>query len=363
MKTTHSKKILFLSPYPFNKAPSQRLKYEQYYSFIEEEGFKITTSSFVDEKFWKIIYSEGNLLLKAFYTLKGYLRRIKDLFKVRKFDIVYVHLWVTPLGMPLFERLLRLLSKKIIYDIDDLIFLGHTSDANKKSKFLKGKAKAIYMMKSANHVITCTPMLDEFVKKYNLNTTDISSTINTDTYISKKDYATKGKLVLGWSGSHSTSKFLFVLQNALQELKNDLDFELLVIGDKDFKMDGVNLKTLSWKAESEVKDLSAIDIGLYPLPDEPWVYGKSGLKALQYMALGIPTIATAIGANYRIINDGENGFLVKGDEEWKTNILRLSRDKQLREQIGKQGRKDVENKFSLNANKDKYVNILIKMIS
>ncbi|MCX6296922.1 MAG: glycosyltransferase family 4 protein [Bacteroidetes bacterium] len=273
-------KILFLSPYPFDKAPSQRLKYEQYFPCFEKEGYQITTSSFVDEKFWKIIYNKGNFFLKGVYTLKGYFRRIKDLFSLRKYDVVYIHLWVTPLGFNLFEWLFVSFSKKIIYDIDDLIFLGHTSDANKKSKFLKGKAKAIYLMKKADHVITCTPMLDEFVRKFNFNTTDIS-----------------------------------------------------------------------------------LDIGLYPLPNEPWVYGKSGLKALQYMALGIPTVATAIGANFRVIKNEENGILVDSFNDWKDSILRLINDQKLRESIGQNGRIHVEKSFSLSSNQSKYLEILKKMNS
>ncbi len=363
MSQTAQKKILFLSPYPFDKAPSQRLKYEQYYSFIKNEGFEITTSSFVDEHFWKIIYNEGNFFLKGFYTLLGYLRRIKDLITIRKYDVVYVHLWVTPLGFTFFEWLFVLFAKKIVYDIDDFIFLGHTSDANKKSKFLKGKAKAIYLMKKANHVITCTPMLDEFARKYNSNTTDISSTINTDVYIPKKDYDIKGKIVLGWSGSHSTSKFLHLLDSVLIDLKKEIEFELLVIGDPDFKVEGLNITAIPWNAATEVCDLSKIDIGLYPLPDEPWVYGKSGLKALQYMALGIPTIATAIGANFRVITSEENGLLVKSDEEWRDAILTLINNKILREKLGKEAKQTVETNFSLIANKDKYLEILKKMIT
>jgi glycosyltransferase involved in cell wall biosynthesis len=363
MPDSVQKKILFLSPYPFDKAPSQRLKYEQYYPYFKDEGFHITTSSFVDEAFWKIIYNEGNVFLKGLYTLKGYLRRLKDLITIRKYDIVYIHLWVTPLGAAFFEWLFVLFAKKIIYDIDDLIFLGHTSDANKKSKFLKGKAKVTYLIKKADHVITCTPMLDEFVRKFNSNTTDISSTINTDIYIPKKDYSIKEKVVLGWSGSHSTSKFLHLLDGILLDLKKEIDFELLVIGDPDFKLEGIELTAISWNASTEIEELSKIDIGLYPLPDEPWVYGKSGLKALQYMALGIPTIATAIGANFRVITSEENGLLVKSEEEWKMCILRLVKNETLREKIGKEGRVTVETKFSLKVNKDKYLKIFTKMVS
>ena len=355
---TFSKKILFLSPYPLNKAPSQRLKYEQYYRFFEEAGYEITTSCFVDEEFWKIIYKPGNYFEKIKFTARGYLRRLRGLGNISKYDIVYVHLWVTPLGNSFFEWMVCRSARKIVYDIDDLIFLGHSSLANKASQFLKGKTKPIFMMKNADHVITCTPHLDSFVKYYNERTTDISSTINTDEYKAKTDYAVKGKITLGWSGSHSTSKFLYLLKDILVDVKKEIDFKLLVIGDPEFKIEGLDIEALPWKAETEVNDLSKIDIGLYPLPDEPWVHGKSGLKALQYMALGIPTIATAIGANFRVINNGVNGVLVNNEDEWKLYIKQLISNEEARKKLGTEARKTVENSFSLHANKGKYLNVL-----
>ncbi len=354
------KKILFVAPYPVNKAPSQRLKYEQYYPFFEEAGFEITTHSFIDETFWKIIYRHGFIVQKMVHTLMGYGRRLRDLFFIRKYDVVYIHLWVTPLGFPVFEWLYCLLAKRVVYDIDDLIFLGHSSSANKLFESLKGKAKAIYLMKHAHHVITCTPMLDDFVKKFNQNTTDISSTINTDVYKPRENYAVKNKIVLGWSGSHSTARFVHLLKNVFIELKKEFDFTLLVIGDEQFTMEGIDVKAIKWNAETETEDLLKMDIGLYPLPDEKWVYGKSGLKALQYMGLGIPTVATAIGANFRIIRNGVNGFLVNDDDEWTAALKNLIRDESLRKDLGTAARKTVVNYFSLHANKKAYLKVLTK---
>ena len=88
----NKKKILFLSPYPFGKAPSQRLKFEQYYPYFEEAGFELETSSFIDEEFWKVIYQPGNIFGKISGTLRGYLRRFFDILRLRKYDIVYIHL-------------------------------------------------------------------------------------------------------------------------------------------------------------------------------------------------------------------------------------------------------------------------------
>ncbi len=351
-------RMLVLAPYPVGFAPSQRLKYEQYYSAFEKAGYEVTTKSFVGIRFWRVLYRKGFLLHKLWFTFLGYLRRSWHMLSIPRYDLVYVHLWVTPLGLPVFEWWTRMMSKKIVYDIDDLIFLGHASAANKWSFHLKGRRKAIYLMKVSDHVITCTPLLDEFARKYNKHTTDISSTVDSDTYTPRSDYSFGDVPVLGWSGSHSTSRFLNMLADTLRELNMIHPFRLLVIGDAKFKMDGVDVEAITWNERTEVKDLSRIDIGLYPLPDERWVLGKSGLKAHQYMALGIPVVASAKGANFRIIENETNGFLIRDIKDWKEVLLRLLKDKALRERIGRSGRMSMVDRFSVRANISGYLEVL-----
>ncbi len=145
-------------------------------------------------------------------------------------------------------------------------------------------------------------------------------------------------------------------------MKETTDFRLLVIGDKEFKMEGVDVTSIAWQESTEVIDLSKIDIGLYPLPDEEWVLGKSGLKALQYMALGIPTIATAIGANFRVIEHGVSGYLVKDDQQWLDAIIALANDSQLRESIGTKAAERVEQYYSINANAPVYLKIMDSLL-
>ena len=354
MKRKH---ILILCPYPEQVAPTQRLKYEQYFDHFRKDGYVLNVSPFMTQSLWKIVYQRGHLGKKVLWVLFGYLRRIVDLFRTPFYEGVYISLWTTPFGTSFFERLFRLAARKVIYDVDDLVFLGRTSIANRFIAPLKGPSKYIYLMKVADHVITCTPYLDTYVRKFNSKTTDISSTINTQEYVPHNKYTNNRPLVIGWSGSHTTAPYLHLLDKGIRELQSECKFDVLVIGDPSFSIPGVKLDAIGWNEPSEGADLGKIDIGVYPLPEEEWVYGKSGLKALQYMALGIPTVATAIGANFRVIEDGVSGFLVKSPEEWKLRLRELLLDPALRRKLGINGRDRVEKYYSVDANRSSYLKI------
>lgn len=356
------KRILFVTPYPFDKAPSQRLKFEQYYRYFEQNGYQIDKEAFISEEFWRIVYKKGFWLQKIFYTLRGYLSRIISLFTLRRYDVVYIHLWVTPFGFPFFEWLYCKLSKNVVYDIDDLVYLYNKNEYNSLVAGLKGRKKPIYLIKKANHVITCTPYLNDFVRKFNINSTDISSTIDTERYQPANNYNNEQTITIGWSGSHSTARHFLVLKDTLITLASLYKFKMLVIGAEHFSIPGVDLEVIPWSAETELKNLQRIDIGVYPLPNEQWVYGKSSLKALQYMALGIPTVATAIGTNFRVIDDGVNGFLIHSEQEWIDKLGMLIKDSRLRKEIGQKAREKVENFFSIEANKNNYLEILNNVV-
>ena len=117
------KRLLIVCPYPRGVAPSQRLKYEQYFAHFEENGYDITIRPFISENFWEFVYTPGNFFKKFINAFKGYFYRSTLLFSLRKYDLVYIHLWVTPFGPPIFEWLYRTIARKIVYDIDDMVYL------------------------------------------------------------------------------------------------------------------------------------------------------------------------------------------------------------------------------------------------
>ena len=353
-----NKRILILCPSPYGTAATQRLKYEQYFPKFRENGYELEVSSFQTQRFFDIIYKDGRFLEKAFWTFWGYLKRIIDLFRAPFYDGIYVSLWVTPIGLPLFEFLITLLNSKVVYDLDDMIFLD-VSDKAKSGKRLidrlKGRKKPITLMQKSNYVIVCTPKLEEVARKYNSNVIDISSTFDTNRFVPVGAYTNREITTIGWTGTQSTLQLLDLIEDALLEINKMRKIKFLVISNKEYKLDGLDIEWREWSAETEIKDLHDIEIGLYPIRTDEFSKGKSGLKALTYMSIGIPAVATAWGANFRVIEHGISGFLVRTKKEWVNTIIQLIDDVTLRKTVGLNGRRRVLNQFSLEANAPKYL--------
>jgi len=349
-------KILIICPYPINTAPSQRFKYEQYINYLKKKGYQINVSSFFSNSTYFILQKKGFYLIKIFSIIFGYFKRTLELFTLKQYNGVYIHLSVVPFTNVVFEKLFIKFSNKIIYDIDDLVFLLKTSQVNWIASYLKSSEKFFFLMKKANYVVTCTPHLHEIAKKHNSKTIDISSTINTEQYFIKNFNINK-KIIIGWSGSFSTGPYLKLIENALKKVLSKNNAKLLVIGAKEKYIKDLDYELLPWTPDNEVKDLQKIDIGLYPLPNEEWVYGKSGLKALQFMALGIPVVASAIGTNFRVVDHEINGYLAKDENDWINYIEILCKNHEKRKEMGILAREKVVKEFSVNANKEKYLKV------
>ncbi len=356
-------RVLFLTPYPPHCAPSQRLKFEQYYTYFEDRGIQVVVSPFVCSALWKILYNRGHLFKKILFTFYGYLRRLRDFFRAHKFDAMYLHLWAVPFGPPWFEEALARRGTTILYDIDDLIYLPRASQANTFATWFRKEKRIARIMQAARHVIVSSEYLRSFAIRYNPFVTRISSTIDTDTYYPRIHSVRANSVTIGWSGSHSTSSYLHLLAPILQQLSSTFDVKILVIGDAQFRMEGVKLEARPWNLKRETLDLREIDIGIYPLPDEEWVLGKSGLKALQYMGVGVPVVASAIGSACDFIRHGENGFLARTTDEWVECLSRLILDPDLRRRIGSAGRLTVEEYFSVKVNAPVYLSILESVLS
>ena len=148
------------------------------------------------------------------------------------------------------------------------------------------------------------------------------------------------------------------LRDVFFELDKVCDFKLKFITNFDYEISGLDIEVIRWNKKNEVRDLQSLDIGVYPLEDSQWVKGKSGLKAIQYMAFGIPTVASDLGINSEIISHGKNGLLVKNDKDWFEALKKLVEEPELRKTLGLAARKKAVEKYSLSAIESEYLDIL-----
>ncbi|MBT5551913.1 MAG: glycosyltransferase family 4 protein [Nitrospina sp.] len=357
------KKILVICPFPFGFAAGQRLKYEQYFDHWRENKYDISMSSFLDIKAWEIVYKPGHYTAKILGALRGYLRRIRDIFRIHHYDIVYVFMWATPFGTSFYERLYRFLSKKLVYDIEDNVLMEKSNAVNPFVKSLKSAGKTEHLIRTADHVITSSPFLNDHCLRINdkKSCTYISSSIDTNRFLPVNSYSNDHKIVIGWTGTFSSKVYLDILRNVFIELSKRCEFRLRVIGNFEYEFPGMDLEVIQWTKENEVRDMQGIDIGVYPLFQNEWVLGKSGLKAIQYMAFGLPVVATNVGTTPIIIQNLANGCLVKTEEEWVNTLESLINNPDLRLKLGKAARETVLHKYSQDVIKLQYLSILNKL--
>lgn len=359
MKT---KRIFVMCPFPQRVAAGQRLKYEQYFDHWRENGYQITVSSFMDMDMWKVVYVPGKYGAKVFGTLRGYFRRIRDIFRLHRFDVVYVFMWATPIGTSFFERLVRALSKRLIYDIEDNVLMERSNELNPFINNFKSRGKTEYLIKTADHIITSSPFLNDYCLGLNRKKacTYISSSVDTERFLPVNLYTNDRKITIGWTGTFSSKIYLDLLRNVFLELRKRCDFKLRIIGNFQYELPGIDMEVIQWTREREIEDLQGIDIGVYPLVQDDWVLGKSGLKAIQYMAFGLPTVATNVGTNPMIIRHMENGWLVKTDAEWVKALEILVKNPDLRRKLGEAARKSVLERYSTHVIKSIYISIINK---
>ena len=342
---TKNIRVLALVPNLYDTSPGQRYRLEQWSPILQERGVEITYEPFEDEQLHSMIYKPGLLGKKLNRVSRGFLRRLDVIRKVRDFDLVYVFREAALLGPAFFERLVYQSGIPMVFDFDDAIFVSYRSPSNGYLSYLKFASKTKSICRMASHVMVGNPYLAEYARQVNKNVTVIPTTIDTDKYrpLPKRE---SDVLVIGWTGSYSTVQHLNTLRGALQKLAKLHPYRLRVIGTPAYEIEGVDVEALQWKSDTELQDLSHIDIGVMPLPNDAWSKGKCGLKALQFMALGIPTICSPVGVNTDIIQDNENGLLADSEDEWVEKMGRLLMSPEMRERLGNAGRATVEERYS-----------------
>lgn len=353
--------IIFICPYPIGQSPSQRFRFEQYFDLLRSKGYCLNIHPFLSLSIWKILYTPGQSIRKIYAVLSGFAKRFMLLPTLRKYDFVFIHREATPIGPPWFEWIAaKVFKKKIIYDFDDAIWLPNTSEENSVISKLKWHRKVTQICKWSYRISCGNQYLADFAKKLNYNVILNPTTIDNNHLHNSQLYRRKlnsEQVVIGWTGTHSTLKYLNVILPALERLKKRHEFQFVVIADTKPNIALSSFKFIRWSKETEVQDLLQFDIGVMPLTEDMWANGKCGFKILQYMALGIPAIASPVGVNKIIIKDGVNGFLCNSLDAWEVCIEKLMHNADLRNQLGAKGREHVDKHYSLTSNSSNFLSL------
>jgi glycosyltransferase involved in cell wall biosynthesis len=167
----------------------------------------------------------------------------------------------------------------------------------------------------------------------------------------------EGTLTIGWTGSHSTLHYLDEIVPVIDRLQKEFDFTFLVISNKPPQLNLKDWEFIPWQEKTEIEDLLKMDIGVMPLKNDAWSEGKCGFKLIQYLALGIPAVASPVGVNSLILEQGLSGFLCVTQKEWLDGLKRLLSEGQLRKAMGHSGRKKIVEEYSLQSQKEDFLRL------
>lgn len=356
--------VLALASYPV-EAAATRYRLQQFTGPLAERGIKLNVRPFFDSKLFESLYDRNALHLTTMRLLRAALLRSKDVIAARNADVVLIQREAMLFGPPLVEWLAaRVLRRPMVLDLDDATYVPYTSPTyGGLGKALKWAGKTDKLIRWAG-IVTCgNRAIADYVTSKGTAARIIPTVVDTEVFrpVTK---VPGDLLVLGWIGTHSTFPYLETIFPVLQNLARTHRFKLKIVGAgiKEVKLPGVEVENLEWKLEREVQDFQSIDVGLYPvhstLYSENWASGKSGFKAIQYMAVGIPYVASPVGAIEEIGQNGITHLHAKTSDEWYEALESLLADAKLRSTIGAAGRSHVVEHYSLSDQTEKLAAVL-----
>lgn len=357
------KKVLFMGLHRPDRSPSQRYRFEQFQPYLEGQGFEFEYFYLIraqdDQKF----YGAGNYLAKISILIRSIFKLWFKSFRAAQYDFVFVQREAFMLGTVFFER--RFARKtKLLFDFDDSIWLQNVSEGNKKLSFLKDAAKTQKLIAIADMVFAGNSFLADYARQFNSNTKLVPTVVDSDNY-QREVPTNKTKICIGWSGSFSTIPYFEYALPALQEIKAKYGDKVYfkVIGDANYYNKELDIKGTPWSSATEVAELSEIDIGIMPLPNDEWTKGKCALKGLLYLSLEQAAVLSDVGVNGEVIEDGVNGFLVSSTADWVEKLSLLIDNPQLRREMGQKGRQTVLEKYSVLSEQENYVQYFNELLA
>ena len=345
-------KILLLARYG-RLGASSRLRTLQYLPFLQLADLEVVAIPLISDNLLQSRYKFGKYdSLSLFYS---YAKRLYILVTCKQFDLVWIEKEALP-WLPLWFELSLLQGVPYALDYDDAIFHSYDQHTNAIVRRLFGR-RLDGLMAGASLVVGGNYYLAQRARIAGAPWVEVVPTVidlmrypyaleTSATALEELPFA-DGLPRIVWIGSPSTVRYLQLIREPLQALSVHQPFVLRVIGGSEVDLPGVNVEVVAWTEASEVENIITCQVGVMPLLDSVWERGKCGYKLIQYMACGLPVVASGVGVNPEIVLHGENGFVANTTDEWVTSLGKLLQSPTLRRQMGTVGRQRVENEYCI----------------
>lgn len=337
---------------------SFRARCECYSPFLIEAGLSFRFHSLLDSRY--LIEKYANRRVSVFRVLLSYAKRLHAILRLKKSDIAIVHLELFPYLPGIFEAYLKRKGVSLIYDFDDPFFHFYDQHRSWIIRLLFGE-KIKRIIRNADCIIAGNEYLSSYAATEHKDSTIIPSVVDLLRYkciktSSQIDASTP--FTIGWIGTPSTAHTLLAATDAIATFCYGRIVKLILVGSGPVEINGIEAEIRPWSESTEIESILEFDVGIMPLPDNPFNRGKGGMKIMQYMACGIPAIASPVGFNSEIIKHGENGFLASSSEEWIRYLEVLYENPGLRSRLGAIGRQTIEREYCLQITGPKFLDLV-----
>lgn len=349
-------RIIYFTKYS-RKGASSRLRSYQYIPYLEKFGFQVEVIPLFGDDYLDYLYKGKKSIAMI---MKAYLRRFLKLLSLPEDSLLIIEYELFPYVPAWFEKKLLRKGIKYIVDYDDAIFHNYDLSKNPLIKNILSH-KIDRVMRYSSTVVAGNSYLAERAKNAGATKVEIIPTvIDLDRYEIKYNFTSEPeqKLVVGWIGTFSTFKYFKSILPILEEVAIQYPIAVHVIGVQEELETDLEIKYIPWTEATEAASIRTFDVGIMPLEDSLWERGKCGYKLIQYMASGIPVIASGVGANAEIVNHSLNGFIANTKEEWSSAFYYFIIKRFRLSEMGAEGRRKVENYYSLQVTQKKLLNLL-----
>ena len=353
-------RVLCLSFYPAD-GPSVRHRICNYRESWRNAGVSLTLKSFLTNALYRRRRHFGlaSTIFKAATFGFCTLRLIFRLTTLHRYDVVIIHREIFPLGSAFFERLAARLNPRIVFDLDDAIWLPTPLSVNQRKLFWDAN-RVSDTMSACQTVVSGNAYLSAYSKKFNANVQVIPTPYLDLGGTSKVADEGGAPPIIVWIGNVGNEEYLEILRKPLEQLATEFDFILRIIGSAEasrLKMSGVQTETLVWREENEQSWLLECAIGIMPLFDREYEKGKCAFKLVQYFSAGMPVVASPVGMNAEVVEHGRNGFLATSEEEWYNALKSLLSNPDQRCQMGANGYALYQQRFTPSKNAKLWLDI------